>query len=233
MATRLTELIIDRIDLVDKGANGEAHVTLFKRDFGGKKMKAEKPKGDELPIDDEEEIMEKRNGDAMDVINKRLDELSKANETIAKANADLKAENAALTERVAKAEADATSDRDQLAFLKGLRETEEAEKIAKRCGLETTDANVSLVRKMRSALTPEEFTSWEAAMIAKAAQVEEALTITKGHGSDAPATGKAWDTISKRADELVASEKIAKADAIAKVCDADPALYQQYVEERA
>lgn len=235
MATRLTELIIDRVDLVDKGANPEAHVTLYKRDCGGR-MKSEKTKGEYVP-DEEDDDMEKRDNQArdskIDDIAKRLDEVTAANEAIAKANADLKAENESLAERVAKAEASAASDRDQLAFLKGLRETEEAQGIAKECGMEASDTNVGLIRKMRSALTPEEFDSWKATMVAKRVQVDEALTVSKGHSADAPASGKAWDTISKRADALMEAEKIAKADAVVKVCEADPKLYQQYINERA
>ena len=106
MLTLLEDLVIDRVDLVDEGANSAAFIELFKRKEQGmnfteilSKMKPEHAAVVQQEVDTTVEELTKAKADleqANATISTQADELTEANEALAKAKEDLAAANEEL-----------------------------------------------------------------------------------------------------------------------------------------
>lgn len=255
MPNILLDLEVNRVDLVEEGSNSEAFIKLYKRketcdimEFKDvlEKMKPEhvelvnaeiaKAK-DEVPATVVEELAK-----AKADLEIAATEVAKAKEDLAKVSTDL--------EEITKAKEATASEEDVIKSLdpevqkifkslqtqkvaaeevaKSLQEqklTDEA--VAKASGLKNLPVEQSkLVEIVKSA-------SVEVYEVLKAANktLEDAGIFQEVGKSSTDTKGTdAWDTINKKAEQLVESEKITIQKAIAKVIKEEPELYREYLK---
>ncbi len=147
-------------------------------------------------------------------IKKQLDEITK--------RAEAAEARAAAAEEVAKSERDSR----HLVELAKVAETDYA-------GLPGTAVEKALVLKSLEKLTPEE----QAAVTkifksGNACLTESMKPVGKSGSTSTSAGGGAWDKIVKKAEALVSKDShFTQAQAIAKVCQDEPALYDEYLAE--
>lgn len=118
----MTDLVIDRVDLVDEGANSAAFIELYKRKEG--------------PVMEMNEILEKMKPEHREIveaeINKAKEDATKANEELAKANESI----TSLTKRAEDAEASVATLNSELEKAKSCECDGEADEngTCKECG---------------------------------------------------------------------------------------------------
>lgn len=120
MLTLLEDLVIDRVDLVDEGANSAAFIELFKRKEQGmnfteilSKMKPEHAAVVQQEVDNNVDAVNKAKADleqANATISTQAEELKEANEALAKAKEELEAANEELEVLKAKESEECTCD---------------------------------------------------------------------------------------------------------------------------
>lgn len=120
MLTLLEDLVIDRVDLVDEGANSAAFIELFKRKEQGmnfteilSKMKPEHAAVVQQEVDTNVEALNKAKADldqANATISTQTEELTEANEALAKAKEELAAANEELEVLKAKGSGECACD---------------------------------------------------------------------------------------------------------------------------
>jgi len=251
MHTLLTNLVIDRVDLVDEGANSEAFIQLYKRKENTSNMNFT-------------DIISKMNADEAKIVQAELDrlndELSKSttsNETLTKQVGELtvnleKSNNQvnALNEQITK-----VKDTSEDEILKSL--SEPAKEIFKKMKLQKETAEEE-VRKAAEAQVNAEAVAKASSLkalpveqselvnvIKKADKdvismleavnkaIEDNVLVEKGASGDLNTTvltkNEAWSKIEKRATAISAAEQITFEKAIQKVIETEKELYKQYV----
>lgn len=251
MPNLIIDLEVDRVDLVDEGANSAAFIKLYKRK-------------EQEPIMTLEEILSKMKPEHAKVIQ---DELAKAklaadNAEAAKQEAEQKLQ--AMSEELEKAKAateklEKSKNGDQQPdfeeVIKGLDPTvqelfkslkaqkEAAEELARQAAEEkrTQEAlakakelkalpveETKLVEVMKG-ITPEIYEILKAANKAlEDAGLLDEIGKSKTHN---PSTSdEAWQQIEKKAEEIVAQENVSKAKAISLVIKRYPDLYREYLK---
>ena len=252
----LDDLVVDRVDLVDEGANSAAFISLYKRKEQNNTM-------------DIKEIIEKMSPEHAAVVQAELDKLgtdvtkakedcAAAQEEASKAAEDLKTANEDLA--TAKAELDTLKQAGSTAFdeeetLKAMPEAAKAYFVKMKAQKELAE---EALRKSKEA---EE----DAKAIAKAAELKalpveqtklvgvlkncspellEVLTtvaaaidstvlgeVGKSKPGDASAKGTdAWSKIEAKADEIAKAKSISKAKAITQAVEENPELYKEYLQ---
>lgn len=261
MAYELVDLVIDRVDLVDEGANSAAFVELYKRKESSEPM-------------DFNEILSKLKPEHAEVITKAFEEsnadvakareelaaatqsladkeseLCEANEALAKANAELEALKAEAT--VAKSAEDIEEE-----ILKGMPEAaremyqkmraqkEAAEEQVRKSAAEKVEAeaiakaaNLKAIpvsqEKLVDILKSISPEMYDILCAANSA-IEEAVLgeVGKNRGNGAGQTASdAWSQIEKHAEEIAKRDGITVEKATSVAVSEHPELYKQYLEE--
>ena len=261
MAYELVDLVIDRVDLVDEGANSAAFIELYKRKESSEPM-------------DFNEILSKLKPEHAEVITKAFEEsnadVAKAREELEAATqtlADKESELSAATEALAKANAELEALRaeDTVAksaevteeeLLKGMPEAarelfgkmraqkEAAEEMLRKSAEEKAEAEaVAKAASLRAIPVSQETLvgvlkginqdMYEILCAANAA-IEEAVLgeVGKNRGNGAAqGASSAWSQIEKHAEEIVKRDNVTREKATAIAVSEHPDLYKQYLKE--
>ena len=261
MTYELVDLVIDRVDLVDEGANSAAHIELYKRKESSEPM-------------DFNEILSKLKPEHAEVITKAFEEsnasVAKAREELEAATQNLAAKETELneaTEALAKANAEIDALKAEGTVAKSAAEAEE--EILK----SMPEAARELYSKMRAQKEAAEeqirksvAEKAEAEAIAKAAglkaipveqeklvgilkgispevydilcaantAIEEAVLgeVGKNRGNGAAqGASDSWSKIEKQAAEIAKRDNITVEKAVAVVISENPELYNEYLKE--
>lgn len=255
MLNLIIDLEIDRVDLVDEGANSAAFIKLYKRK-------------EQEPIMTLEEILAKMKPEHAKVIQ---DELAKAKQAAEVAKQEAEQKLQAVSEELEKAKADykaATEELESITkskndgqqpnfeeVIKGLDPTvqelfkslkaqkEAAEELARQAAeekrtqealakakeLKALPVEESKLVEVMKGITPEVYEVLKAANKAlEDAGLFDEVGKSKTHN---PSTGdEAWQQIEKKAEEIVAQENVSKAKAISIVIKRHPDLYREYLK---
>lgn len=248
----LEDLVVDRVDFVDEGANSASFIELYKR---------KEQRNMDLNV-----ILTKMKPEHAEVIQSALNanetELAKAKEDLATATNDLATANASLAaanEELAKAKADlealqaATSTsgtenseeellksmpqaaRDLFVTLRTqkdaaeeeLRKAKEAEKnaeaIAKAKELKSIPIEQDKLVGIIKSATPE--------MLDLLTTVNSAInsTVLTEVGKNHTGSADAWSKIEAKAQDIAVAEGVSKERAVAKAIEANPELYREYL----
>jgi len=248
---------IDTIGLVDRGDNPEADIVFWKRDPGATVVPANDPDAARAAEPGTDEARKR-----MDELEKAQADLEAARADVEALRAEvetLKAQVPAEPEDVlkgltpearAEVEAEMAKRDERIAELEKKAETEAAEKqaVIEKAERDTTalrfakggdleglsgDKRTDLVLACKKALAPEDFAALDVMLKAAAEQIRTG-GLFKEVGKDGEPSGDgAWAKIEARAKEMVEKgEAKTMAQAIAEVGNREPALYQEYEEER-
>jgi DNA repair exonuclease SbcCD ATPase subunit len=243
MPNLLLDLVVDRVDLVDEGANSAAFIKLYKRKERIKDMSFEeiikqlKPEHAEV-IKAE---LEKAKSEVPEEVSKKLtklqdieEELNEVKQELAKAKKqDTGEENIEdiikklddPIQRVFKsmqAKADAAE-----ALAKQLTEEREREEaIAKARELKALPVEEETLVEVVKDVSPEVFD-----ILKKASDALESSDIFEevGKGKGGHDTVDAWSKIEKKAEEIASRDNISKEKAIGIVVNENPDLYKEYL----
>ena len=215
MATKLKDLRVNRIALVDKGANPGAWITLFKRDdtvAKDTKKKPMPPENDGDADDDEKgKDMEKRDEmtiELPDEIQKRLD-----------AAVALEKRAQELEQRVAKME-------EQRERTEAIQKARTLDRLGK------ADDLASLIQKARKLFTADEYAAFEKNLAGWNEQLAKGKLFAE-FGSDAQEATDPYGKLEAAAKALVSKGdgKMTFEQAFAKVCDTPEGkeLYRAYL----
>ena len=255
MATKLENLSVEEISLVDAPANPGARVILMKRDDGPPTDRT-KGRGIMDPNTDERATLLKRLAEYLGVnkgaqsnepegdndmadaaVEKQITDLTATVESITKAKAETETKLADAEAKLAKAAEDAaavekknTELADRIAKLEGARELAELTETLKDLeGVVKVDefAPVYAALKKTDAAAAESLVK---SLRAAKAQSEAAFKIV---GKDGTAPAGADAAIEKAVTaHMAANPKVTKAQATDEVLKADPALYVAYLAEK-
>lgn len=251
MPNLILDLQVDRVDLVDEGANSAAFIQLYKR------------KETETDMTFEEIIAKMKPEHAAvinDVIEKAKKEAADAKKeaTDAKAEADgVKKKMTDMEDEVKKAKGQTSTEPDFEEVMKGLdpavqevfksmraqKEAAEAvakaaadkavqeEAVAKAKELKSLPVEEAKLVEVMKGITPEIHEILKAANAA----IEKDVNFTevgksKGDNSFSVSANEAWTKIEKAADKIAEDQKISKAKAITQAVKENPELYRQYLE---
>lgn len=250
MPNLIIDLSVDRVDLVDEGANSASHIMMYKRKETDQVLEFE-------------QILEKMKPEHVDIIRQEVSkaketvttELSKANEVtvteLAKAKEEVKtlkeeADKKATTEEdLTEEEVMKSLDPSVQAIFKSMKaQKEAAEQVAREASEKATNDEAISKAKDLKALPVEEAKlveilkgiSPEIHEILKAANqaIEDGGAFEEiGKGkNEAVSTNasEAWDKIEKAADKISAEESVTKAKAITMAVKANPDLYREYLK---
>lgn len=256
MPNILLDLVVDRVDLVDEGADSEAFIKLYKR----------KENCDNMTF---KELLEKMKPEHIELVNA---EMAKAAEAIPEATATelakAKADLDAVTVEVTKAKEDLATVTAELEtvnkskekvipseedVLKGLDPAVQeifksmkakqlaAEEIAK--GLEAQKLHDEAVvkakelknlpleeAKMVEVVKSASDEVYEVLKSANKALEDAGVFKSVGSDKDTDAVGDAWEKINKKAEVIAAAENVTIQKAIAKVVKDEPDLYKEYLK---
>lgn len=260
MAYELVDLVIDRVDLVDEGANSAAFIELYKRKESSEPM-------------DFNEILSKLKPEHAEVITKAFEEsnadvakareeleaatqnlatkeaeLSEVNEALAKANAEI---DALKADSVAKSAAEAEEEilksmpeaaREMYSKMRAQKEAAEeqvrknaaekveAEAIAKAAGLKAIPVEQEKLVGILKGISPEVYDILCAANTAIEEAVLGEVGKNRGNGA-AQGASDAWSQIEKSAKEIAQSDNVTFEKAVSTVISANPDLYEKYLKE--
>lgn len=256
MPYELKDLVIDRVDLVDEGANSAAFIELYKRkeksdpmDFNEilSKMKPEHAEVITEAFEAKDVELTKAREDlatATQALTDKTDELTAANEALAKANTELEALKAAPVEKSIDEEEliKGMPDGARELYLKMRSQKEaaeeqvrknaedkaEAEAVAKAASLKAIPVEQAKLVSILKGCSPEVLETLTAASNAIEAAVLGEVGKNKGNGAS---TGEldAWSQIEKKADEIVKRDNVTKEKAISIAVSENPELYRQYI----
>lgn len=242
MPNILFDLEVDRVDLVDEGANSAAHIKLYKR-----------KEHDPMNL---KEILAKMKPEHVDVINAEIAKSTTASEDVKAELIKAKEELAKAKEDLAKANEPAASDVSQEDVIKSLSpevqavfkslnaQKEVAETIVKQLNDEKIEKDAIAKAKELKAIPVEESKLVEVVKTASPELFEVLKAASKAIGAevlgevgksasntDFSSTSKNdnWAKIEKMADALVTKD-ITKAKAITMVVKQNPELYNGYVK---
>lgn len=244
MPYELCDLTVDRVDIVDEGANSAAFITLYKRKEQTHTM-------------DVKEIIEKMNPEHAKVMQDELDrlngEVTKANESAKTANDSCKTKQ----EELDKLKDSGTAAFDETETMKSMPESVKTAYLKMK---QQKDAAEEAIRKAKlaedDAKAVAKATELKALPIAQdkligvlkgcSTEVIEVLTTiaaavdgvvlgevgkNKGGSAGASSTGNdAWDQIEAKAADIIKAKGISKAKAISQAVDENPDLYKKYLE---
>ncbi len=242
----LMDLVVDRIDLVDEGANSAAFIKLYKRkemetnmDFNEiiSKLKPEyaeiiqaeidKAKA-EVPVEVAAEL-----SDTKEALEKSKAELEKIKEEVKKSKEPVQEEN---FEEVLKSLDPAV----QKVFKSLQAQKEAAEQVAKQLTEQKEEEEAIKKAKALKALPVEEDKLVQVVkgisddvyeILKSAAKVLEESEIFEeiGKGKGGAGSTDAWTKIEKKADEIAKRDGITKEKAIGVVINENPELYKEYL----
>jgi len=242
----LVDLVVDRVDLVDEGANSAAFIKLYKRkemetsmDFNEiiSKLKPEhaeiiqaeiaKAKA-EVPVEVATEL-----SDAKKALEETKAELEKIKEEMKKSKEPAQEEN---FEEILKS-LDPTV---QNVFMSLKAQKEAAERVAKQLTEQKEEEEAIKKAKALKALPVEEEKLVQVVkgisddvyeILKSAAKVLEESEIFKeiGKGKSGASSTDAWSKIEKKADEIAKRDGITKEKAIGIVINENPELYREYL----
>lgn len=246
MANLVVGLMVDRVDLVDEGANSAAFIRLYKRKETEQKMP--------MTFD---EILAKMLPEHVEVIKSELEKAksevpSDVQEELQKAKDDLKAKEEALQELAKRKDDEGDDEPDMEEVMKSLDPTvqkyfnqlkaqkEAAEAMAKSAAeKQLHEEAVAKAKELKALPVAEDklvevvkSASPEVLNVLKAASnfIEESGLLDevgKSRGNDGGAD--AWTRIEKRASEIMTAEGITKEAAISRVIKQHPDLYREYL----
>jgi hypothetical protein len=239
MNTLLTDIKLDEVSLVDKGANQEAQVVLMKRDDNFDNN----PEGENMSKEFEDKIaeLEKKLQDSLDTHSElekkatdaeaKVAELSKVDEV-----QEEQIDKSALPEVVVKQleafekasqmqNAEITKMRDKIA-LDGW-----TEKVAKLGSISTDVELAQVMKNIADVASAEDVAAIEKVLAgANEAVAKGELFVEKGSSAEG-SFDDAWGKLEKAADQLMTNDaNLTKESAIAKAMDVNPALYTEYME---
>lgn len=252
MPNLILDLMVDRVDLVDEGANSQAFIKLYKRKETTGPMKIE-------------EILQKMKPEHADAIRAEVakakaevpeeveTELNKAKADLAKATEDLAKKDLESVETAKKKD----EEPDFEEVLKSLDPSIQkyfndlnaqkiaAEEVAKRAAEEkATNEAVSKAKELKSLPIEEDklvevlkSVSPEVHEVLKAANkaiedngLFDEIGKSKSKDGEDNAASDAWSKIEKKAEALAEEHKISKAKAITMAVQQNPELYKEYLE---
>ena len=245
----LEDLVVDRVDLVDEGANSAAFISLYKRK-------------ERIETMDYKEIIAKMAPEQGKLIQAKFDELTgevtKAKEDLAKATADLETANEDLANTKSeldtlKAGASAAAfdeeetmkalpkeAREILTKMKAqkdaaeqeLRKAKEAEQhseaVAKAATLKSLPVEETKLIDLCKSATPEMLDILTT--VAKAMDETLLGEVGKSKAGSTSTGNDAWAQIEAKAEEVAKKTNISKAKAITQVVNENPDLYKQYLQ---
>lgn len=256
MPYELKDLVIDRVDLVDEGANSAAFIELYKRkensdpmDFNEilSKMKPEHAEVITQAFEAKNAELTKAREDltaATQSLTDKTAELDAANEELAKANTELEALKADSVEKGVDEEELLKSmpDGARELYLKMRTQKEAAEEqVRKAAEAEAESAAITKAASLKAipveqdklvgvikGCSPEVLEILTAASNAIEAAVLGEVGKNKGNGAD---TGEsdAWAQIEKKAEEIAKRDNVTKEKAISIAVSENPELYRQYI----
>lgn len=233
------DLEVNRVDLVDEGANSEAHIKLFKRKEPTKmtfeeiiaKMKPEHA-----------EVVKAAFADSNSKVDTLTTELAKTKEDLVKVTEEVakfkepKVQPEVSTEEVIKG----LDPKVQEIFKSITAQKEAAETIAKQLNDEKVEkAAIEKAKELKNIPVEEaklvevaKSASPELFEVLKAASNAIDTKVLKSVGSSNEGTtgADAWTQIEKKAETMAEAESITKQKAIAKVIKAEPKLYAEYLK---
>lgn len=252
MPNLVTALLIDRVDLVEEGANSEAFIQLFKRK--------------EPMLMDYDQVISSMDETNAAIIKSKVAELETANTTLAASNetlnTDLTVTKSALAEKEAELKAKEDKEKEDLektAFdeeevMKSLPEPLKAvlasakaraavaeEELKKAKEVKDHEEAVTKAAQLKSLPVKEEDlitvlksknASFEAILFAAAKALDENVLVEKGHSKKelAKTADSAWDAIEVEAQRIQKSTSgITKEAAIKQAMNENPDLYDTYV----
>lgn len=252
----LSDLVIDRVDLVDEGANSAAFIELYKRKEQSamdvkeilSKMKPEHSAVIEAALNQAEEDVRKAKEDLATAESERDEantKLTAANEDLDKAKTELEtlkaSGNAAAFDETEVVKSMPEPVRELFEKMKSQKEAaeeeirkakeekEHAEAVAKANEFKSIPfEHEKLVDIVKSA-SPELL---ELLKVANAA-IETSVLGEVGKNRSEKHTGNAWEQIEAKADEIATRDNITKAKAVSVAISENPELYKQYLKEGA
>lgn len=255
MSYMLEDLIVNRVDLVDEGANSEAFIELYKRKEQSKmelteilsELKPEHADVVKSALDKAAEDLKKSQEDLATATAER----DEANENLKVANEDLantKSELETLKEEKAKG-ASAFDETETLksmpsevrAMFETMKAQKEAaeEEVRKAKEAEKTAEAVAKAKELKA--IPVEHDKLVDIIKNANQDVLDLLSVVNaaiegtvldevGKSNPNPTGADAWSKIESKADELVKNENITKAKAISLVIKDNPELYKDYLK---
>jgi len=217
MPNLLEDLIIDRVDLVDEGANSEAFIELFKRK--GKNMNytevmAQLTAEQSAPIKAE---FDRLNGEI--TVLKAKPAPAPTEEDIIKSMPEA-AQKVFQTLKVQKEAAEET-----------LRKSKEVEKEAVAVAKAATLKSLPIEQKKLVEIIKSASTDVLDLLSAAAASIDATVLSTVGKEKGAANNpDSAWSKIETKATEIAKSKNISQAKAISQVVEENPDLYKEYLQ---
>ena len=232
------DLEVNRIDLVNEGANSEAYIKLFKR------------KGRSIMTF--EEIIAKMKPEHAEVVKAKFAEVNSQIDTLTTDLVKTKEDLTKVTDEVNKSKETKPEGATTEEVIKGLdpkvqeifksitAQKEAAETIAKQLNDEKVEkAAIEKAKELKNIPVEEaklvevtKSVSPEVFEVLKAASDAIDTNVLKSVGSSNEGTSgaDAWTQIEKKADTMAEAENITKQKAIAKVIKAEPKLYAEYLK---
>lgn len=229
MPYELSDLIVDRVDLVDAGANSAAFITLYKRKEQTNAMTFEEVVAKLSPeeataIAAQVSLFEKRATDAEDALRVAKAAEKPAGTTDEEVLKGLPEEARNLLTKMKQ-----QKELAEEALRKSKEAEETAEAVAKAAKLKALpvqqDVLVELIKKSPAELVD------TLESIAKAMESTVLTELGKSsHEHGSTTSEEAWSKIDAKADAIAKSKSITKQKAIAQVINDDPALYKEYLQ---
>lgn len=255
----LEDLIVDRVDLVDEGANSAAFIEICKRkeqtnpmDFSEilSKMKPEHSAVVQAELDKMSEELSKARGEletANATISEQEGKLNEANEALAKANEELETYKTKEPE-CNKEENEEENEEDVLKampenireeFLKMRAQKEAAEEQVRKNEADRIEAEAVAKAATLKSIPVEQATlvnvlkncdkTIEEILVAAAAAIDGTVLTEVGKSGEGKPTSDAWSKIESEAEKVAKRDSITKQKAIAVVIKEQPELYREYL----
>lgn len=252
----LLDLTVDRVDLVDEGANSEAFIKLYKRKENEQVMELQeilakmKPEHAQVVQDAIAKAKAEVPETTAEELAKAKGDLATANEALAKAKADAEAAEAKVKELECAKKSEATDNMDEViksldpavqeVFKSIKAQKEAAEEVVRKMNEQMIEQEAIAKAKELKALPVEEAklvavmkgASAEVFDILKAANaaIENSGLLDEVGKSKKGSDGTdAWSKIEKKADEIAKRDAVTKQKAIATAIKENPELYREYL----
>ena len=247
MPYRLDDLVVNRVDFVNEGANSEAFIEVFKRKEQTRSMEISeilsKMKPEHASVVQEQlDALEKAREDldaANTTISEQATKLEEANDALAKANAELenlKAPTAepdedevlksmpeGIREEFLKMRAQKEAAEEQVR--KAAEEKLEAEAVAKAASMKSLPVEqsklVSILKNCDQAVVD--------VLSAAAAAIDKTVLDEVGKSGKGKSDADAWAQIEAAADKIAERDSITKQKAIGIAVKENPELYREYL----
>lgn len=251
MPNLILDLLVDRVDLVDEGANSQAFIKLYKRKETDSDMLFEdilakmKPEHAEVIREEVAKAKSEVPEETTDALNNLQEEKNTVEEELAKAKTQLEEQEIAKNKgsepdfetvlksldpsvqevfKSLKAQKDAAEAVAKQAAEKQIQD----EAIAKAKELKSLPVEEDKLVEVMKSVSPEIFEILKAANKAvEDGGIFEEVGKSKTDGSNA---ADAWTQIEKKAKDIEEAEKITSAQAIAKAIKQNPDLYREYLK---